>query len=210
MSRLNRKQSCLIDHRSHRGFSLVIALIALVAMSLTAMALIRSVDTGNLIAGNVAFRQGASQAIDVGAEAAYTYLTNTLSAADLDSNGPGTCGTRCRYYATQQLVDPNTDIPSAIDWANVPSVDTTGMSINGIYTIRYVIERLCSASPTAITLSNQADYCYLSKMDEKCINNNPSNPSICSATQGIHYRTTIYVTGPRNTKSYAQAIFVRY
>ena len=40
-----------------RGVVLFIALIALVAMSLAAVALVRSVDTATIIAGNLAFKQ---------------------------------------------------------------------------------------------------------------------------------------------------------
>ena len=45
-----------------RGVVLFIALIVMVAMSLAAIALFRSVDTANLVAGNQAFKQGALNA----------------------------------------------------------------------------------------------------------------------------------------------------
>ena len=190
------------------GIALIMAMIALVAMSLAAMALIRSVDTSNVIAGNVAFRQASSQAIDVGLEAAFTYLTSTLTIANLSANQPGGCTTNCSYYATTQPVDPlypDYDMP-AINWANVSTVSTTGLSIDGAYTIRYVIERLCSV----LNVTDPAEQCYQTKMDPKCVNSNPGNPSVCAATQGIYYRVTYFVTGPRNTQSYAQSTFIRY
>jgi hypothetical protein len=189
---------------SQRGIALIMAMIALVAISLAAMALMRSVDTGNQIAGNVAFRQASSQAIDIGLEAAYTYLTG-LSEADLDSNRPGGCGNHCTYYATTQLVD-DFDMPAAIDWAQVATVSTTGLAIDGAYTIRFVIERLCSVA----TVTDRPAQCYLTTMDPKCINNNPGNAPICAATQAIYYRATFFVAGPRNTKSYAQSTFFRH
>ena len=42
-----------------RGVVLFLTLVALLAMSLAAVALIRSVDTSTLIAGNLAFKQSA-------------------------------------------------------------------------------------------------------------------------------------------------------
>jgi Tfp pilus assembly protein PilX len=55
-----------------RGAILFIALIVLVAMTLAGIALMRSVDTNVLIAGNLAFRQGATAAGDYGVEDART------------------------------------------------------------------------------------------------------------------------------------------
>ena len=45
--------------KSQKGVVLFFALIALVAMSLAAAALVRSVDSGVLVAGNLAFKQSA-------------------------------------------------------------------------------------------------------------------------------------------------------
>src|SRR5450759_2125205 len=83
-----------------RGVVLFIALMALVAMSLAAVALIRSVDTNTIIAGNLAFKQAATAAADSGLESAITWLASTSIAnasslnADVTANG---------YYATSAL-----------------------------------------------------------------------------------------------------------
>ena len=58
-----------------RGAILFIALIVLVAMSLAGIALMRSVDTNVLIAGNLAFRQGATAGGDWGIEDARAWIT---------------------------------------------------------------------------------------------------------------------------------------
>ena len=62
-----------------RGVVLFIALIVLVAMALAGIALVRSVDTGILVAGNIAFKQGATNAGDQGLEAARTWLVTNKS-----------------------------------------------------------------------------------------------------------------------------------
>jgi len=56
--------------RGQRGIVIFIALIALVVMMIAGLALMRSVDTGNLIAGNLAFRQRAVHSADGGVEVA--------------------------------------------------------------------------------------------------------------------------------------------
>jgi Tfp pilus assembly protein PilX len=69
-----------------RGLALVVALIALAAMSLAAIWLVRLVDTNVSIASNLAFRQSATLSAGKAAEAARTWLlqTNAQGPAALD------------------------------------------------------------------------------------------------------------------------------
>jgi type IV pilus assembly protein PilX len=70
-----------------RGVVLFFTLIALVVMSLAAVALIRSVDTSTMIAGNLAFRQSGGSSTDTGIEAAIAWLSATqatMQAANKD------------------------------------------------------------------------------------------------------------------------------
>ena len=60
--------------KQQRGVVLFLALIALAILSLAAVALIRSVDTNTLIAGNLSFKQAATTSADAGTEAAITML----------------------------------------------------------------------------------------------------------------------------------------
>ena len=53
---------------SQHGIVLFTVLIALVVLSLASVALVRSIDTGVTIAGNLAFRQAATQAADAGTD----------------------------------------------------------------------------------------------------------------------------------------------
>ena len=59
---------------SQQGVIVFIALIVLVAMTLAALSLIRSTDTGNLIAGNVAFKSATASAGEQVVESAYRLL----------------------------------------------------------------------------------------------------------------------------------------
>jgi type IV pilus assembly protein PilX len=65
-----------------RGVVLFFALVALVIMSLAAVALIRSVDTSTMIAGNLAFKQAAASSGDAGLESALTDLLAIQTAMD--------------------------------------------------------------------------------------------------------------------------------
>ena len=67
---------------TQRGLVLFFALIALVAMSLAALALVRSVDTSTLISGNLAFRQAATTSADGGVENSVAVMTAMQAAND--------------------------------------------------------------------------------------------------------------------------------
>src|ERR1700730_13739035 len=59
MTRLRSTYPRRVPHQRQDGIVLFIALIVMVAMSLAAIALIRSVETTNAIVGNLAFRMAS-------------------------------------------------------------------------------------------------------------------------------------------------------
>ena len=136
--------------RRERGVVLFIALIVLVAMSLAGIALIRGVDTANLIAGNLAFKQGATLAGDLAVEQARTLLLGqTASALQNDNLGTGTS----YYWANSQVAitdftGSTTSTADDYNWANAAS--TTDASGN---TIQYVIHRLCDTAGNPSTVN---------------------------------------------------------
>ena len=70
-----------------RGMALVVTLIMLVIMTLGAIAMVRSMDTTTLIAGNLGFRQSATYSGDVGVEAAMAWQ-RARSVATLTCGSP--------------------------------------------------------------------------------------------------------------------------
>ena len=72
--------------RRQSGVVLIVALIMLIAMTLAALALVRSVDTTNIIAGNLSFQQAATHAGDRGVESAIAWVEN--NAGLLSGNVP--------------------------------------------------------------------------------------------------------------------------
>lgn len=195
---------------AQRGVVLFVALIALVAMTLAAIALVRSVDTANVISGNLAFRQGAMQASDIGVEAAVTALP-TITSTTLETDVTATTGSYW-YYATRRKEDslglptvtaytPTATAGAGINWSSVPNAATT---TNG-YNVKVVIDRLCQGPPpvTNIQLDCLVDIPVGGGGSKK------AGATVFSSGVQTYYRATVQVTGPRNTLSYVQTILAR-
>ena len=193
-----RSISAPSDRRRQRGVSLVIALIALVAMTLAGLALIRAVDTTNIISGNLAFRQATLQATDIGVETALTTL-GTIVTTSIDANYPVGCASgACNYYPTRQAVN-SAGIPTAIDWTLVPST-----TVDSSYAVQYVIDRLCDG-PTPVT--DIATNCM--RTTETSVGSKKSGAVSFTSANQVYYRATVRVVGPRSTVSVVQALYAR-
>lgn len=194
-----------------RGVVLFFALIALVAISLAAVALIRSVDTSTMIAGNLAFKQAATASSDAGSEAAMNWLAtvqaannglNVLSnpAHPFNVNNPA-----AGYYSGVNPAASLTD-GTGIQWTNADSAlvgtDATGN------TVRYVIQRMCRNANQPI---QTADCLFSGAAIDKNGKSIPLPQDICTgagcpvAGQAPLTRITVQTKGPRNTVSYIQA-----
>ena len=165
---------------TQRGLVLFFALIALVAMSLAALALVRSVDTSTLISGNLAFRQAATTSADGGVENSVAVMTAMQAANDalatpknvyLDATQIfNVTNAATGYYSN---VDPTLDLFATTTW--VDGVSSTATTDN---------------SGKAVPLPSQI-----------C-----AGPGCPAAGQSPQYRVTVRVTGPKNTISYIQAM----
>lgn len=204
------------ERQGQQGVILFIALIALVVMSLAAVALVRSVDTSTLVAGNLAFKQAATSSADAGVEAAVPWLKTTETAqvpkdpwmdathafnVDAPANG---------YYSSITLP---ADLTADSTWTSAASRPGTGANFdaNGLdsttgNTVRYIIQRVCRTPNQVLSSAN----CLFSDASE----DNGSKRGRLSYEAGLGsgattgsplYRITARVTGPRNTVSYIQA-----
>ena len=196
-----------------RGMVLFIALIVLVAMTLAGIALIRSVDTSNVIAGNLAFKQATLQAGDLGVEAAVTALP-TIIAGSVDTDlTPAASSTNPNYwyYASRRTTDaygvPTTQefgaagTATAIDWSQVPTVSTTAGN-----TVQIVVDRLCQGPPPVVDLLAS---CFADSGAATGSGSQAIHRQNFSATPTVYYRATARISGPRNTVSMVQAILSR-
>ncbi|HKQ25150.1 MAG TPA: hypothetical protein VJT81_11975 [Burkholderiales bacterium] len=189
MTSLNPKPVRIRATRSaQRGVVLFIALIVLVAMTMAGLAMMRAVDTNNLIAGNLAFKNAASSAGDAAIEAARAWLTGKTP-GELEADQAG-------YFANWQ---PSFD-PKTFAWsANGMLVGTDS---NG-NTIRYVAHRMCNESAKSIDDTNCVKVATVSVGSTKGGGSYGTAP--LSGTSLVFYRITARIEGPKFTVSYIQA-----
>ena len=190
--------------RKQRGVILFIALIVLVAMSLAGIALMRSVDTNVLIAGTLAFRQGATMAADWGIEDARTWLEANKGGTTLHNDQPVT-----HYWANWQTGVDLVGVGTASDDYDWSQARTVGTDAGG-NEVRFVIHRLCTAAGSP---SSPGANCMRSTVGAGSSGGvgSPKEEAAVGAgalsTPGtVFYRVTVRVSGPRNTTSYVQAV----
>ena len=199
---------------AQRGVVLLITLIVLVAMTLATIALVRSVDTTNLIAGNLAFKQAATSSGDAGTEAAINWLENSSPVALQANNYPNAYSALRQDPAIGQswdnywttVIDPN---PIAIPVTNL-TCNTTGRvctlptDLAG-NTMSYTISRLCNAAgdPTS-----PATGCVVTTVTSSSANSSSQGAGEITLqySNQIYFRITTRTVGPRNTVSYVQTI----
>jgi len=128
-----------------RGIVVFVALIAMVLLSLAAVALMRSVHTSTLVVGNLAFRQAAVSLSTAAVEkAVYDLFPPTRTIADpptTTSRATTTpSGRTARTPAAFPRVAGREPADEYPDSAQVLTDTATGN------TVRYVIERMCTAT----------------------------------------------------------------
>ena len=181
-----------------RGIVLFVVLVVLVVMTIASLALIRSVDTGNQIAGNLSFRQAGVQSGDAGIEAARTALL-AASAADLEKNE-----SFHGYFATWQ---DNFD-PSTFDWASGQVVNN-GLKDAAGNVSTWVVHRMCRQ---ALVYTDPAAGCISTTGTSSTEGVSKAVLSYGKFNRPVetggnpYYRITVRVVGPRNTVSYVQAV----
>lgn len=197
-----------------RGVVLFFALVALVAMSLAAVALIRSVDTSTLIAGNLSFKQSAIIGGDAGIEAAVTWLDN-LGVANSnksvlnDGSHPfniTNLNIRPGYYSS---LDSSLDLFDEETWDAVHNKNMlVGTNDDTGNTTRVVIQRMCRIANVA---AQDAQCLFGGVYDPKDENDIKTYTDICDTDgcyvpgQSPQIRITARTQGPRNSISYIQA-----
>lgn len=175
-----------------KGLVLFIALIALVVMSLAAAALIRSVDSSVLVAGNLAFKQAATMLADTGIANSYTFISGaSTTTLESDTTADG-------YYPT---LDDSMVLTSASNWDNTHSFTASNQSG---YETRYILQRMCRATGPGDTTNCLAGIGN-ALANSKGSKGYGSYGGAAGSSNAIVYRVTVRVTGPKNTASYLQA-----
>lgn len=198
-----------------KGVVLMIALIVLVAMTIGGVALLRSVDTTNVIAGNLAFQQATTRSAEAGLEDAIRSvmegldqmalynddLTRGYIASTPPSGNPSSWDT---YWRTTLNPNPATlpvSIKTCVDKVCTLATDTAGN------TVSYVIQRLCQ-TVGAPYLDDTGCSSGTRRIPLAGENLDPNAPKFTQMTK-YYYRVTARVIGPRNTTSYVQMIVAK-
>ncbi|HEY2863821.1 MAG TPA: hypothetical protein VGK37_09415 [Casimicrobiaceae bacterium] len=202
----SRRQSIIARQR---GVVLFIALIVMVAMSLAAIALIRSVDTTNILIGNLAFRQSsilpANMAVEQAAAALFADAapTGIPAIADTTADLPAE-----NYFATWQNSDDARGVPTLLQTrTNAAALAKTldaldngnaNVAVANRTVVRYVIERMCLANGIATR-----EFCDMPQLQS--VGTTVHDASIPIPPSPL-YRVTIRVDGPQNSTSFLQAM----
>jgi type IV pilus assembly protein PilX len=190
--------------RRQRGVVLFVAMIVLVVMALAGVAMVRQSGAGLSIAGNLAFKQGATSAGDFGTEAALNWWMPLRNTAALDNDVPAE-----GYYSdwgaggTPRL----TGDPSTYDWNTLAKKLVVDDGTRAGNQVSYIIERLCLTPGV-----NPEDPAQI------CVKSPPSGGMSKSTTTQhypmsdgedrylIHYRISTQIVGPKQTLSYIQVM----
>lgn len=203
----SRRLNSFPPHKQ-RGVVLLITLIMLVAMTLAAIALMRSVDTTNLVAGNLAFQQTAVHSADVGTEEAIAYL---YTVPDLKCNGTGVgvnCAVGYKSFHQPELEPPSAGVTWESYWnamVNGPGVVALTNLPNG-YSGAFIIEAMCVSAgkvncQTATTTSTST-----TPQGQDMGSQSRAFLTNTTTTNANYYRITTRVEGPRNSVGYVQAL----
>ncbi|MGM9516409.1 pilus assembly PilX family protein [Roseateles sp. DB2] len=149
-------KSLSLRSRRQRGASMMFALIALAVLTLGAVALVRSVDTGMLTLGNLGFRKDALSAASAGSEAAVTWLFSQPPAS-LHNNDVenGYYATAVTNLAPMDTTTSDAHPVSLVDWdgndcgkattsATRQCLKVAKKELKDGVVVKYVVTRLCS------------------------------------------------------------------
>ena len=202
--------------RRQQGVVMLVALVVLVVMTLAGIALMRSMDTTNLIAGNMAFKQAATNAADRGVETAIEWLELNRTGTFLDSDHTTSgyrSGVGFNPNSTMSAYALGNDYWNQLTNANTPPQTKCNLSTSGCAgtptcdngnCVSYVIHRLCQASAT----NRGSAHCALvpGTVASTGSNEGPEGDALTGNGSSVYYRITVRVDGPRNSVSYVQTI----
>jgi hypothetical protein len=183
---------------------LLISLLALVILMIGAVALVRSMDTSSLVAGNLAFRRdltnhgerGIARALQLLRSGALANETSRQTASPANNYSPAVWASDARGIPNV-LLDDDAFAAAGLTGADIVDADA------GV-TIRYVIDRQCEAGTTVF----DATRCIA-----QATKGDPGGTAhLAQKKPGGElrpvFRISVRVTGPRGTQSFLQSTAV--
>lgn len=168
------------------GASLITVIVIVLVLLIGAIAVLQSVESTSMVAGNMAFREATKQASDIAISQAVDDI-NSLSNPDTAVDN--------KYFPLRQA--ETGEVPNTVNWGNVAKTTV------GNYDVQYVIERMCTGTLPVSSVSQ----CLTQVGYNTTGNGSGMNSQATSlATTDIIYRVTIKTTGPKNTEAYTQVL----
>jgi type IV pilus assembly protein PilX len=185
-----------------RGVVLIFSLLVLLILAIGAVAVLRSVNSSLMSAGNLAFhRDLVNQAEQAVSNVMTAFKTNAPPL-----NGITTADMPAANYSSSALPTNPQGVPTAL--LNAAAFAAVGIAANDIpgatpdVTIRYVIDRLCTVTGGA-TSPNCVQSTGLPTGGTANRNTAVAPPS------ATVYRVSVRVNGPRGTQAFLQTTFTK-
>jgi hypothetical protein len=163
-------------------------------MALAASALMRSVDTAQAIAGNLAFRDSAAAPVNAGVEQAWAALYENGSIAEREASTPA-----AGYHAARLPGEDPRGVPALLLGDDLDAAGIAKVDLGEGFVVRYVIERMCAAegpvTPAGCALVRARSTAAPPSAD-------PASPEPMAPL----IRVSIRADGPRGTLVLAQAM----
>jgi hypothetical protein len=201
--------------------SLLFALVALVALSLAAMGLMRTVTSGSLVVGNLGFKQQATSAADIMTERAIAWIDANRASLDSTQASLG-------YHATSITnLDPinaltTTSARSVVDWdgnnCSSQGVNSNCVQPSAEVTVdgarsRYVITRMCLTVGDAKDEDNSCSTKQSASLAEDAnsgaLNYNGDNARFNTQAASPYFRIIVRTIAGRNATTFTET-FVHY
>ncbi|MBL8541053.1 MAG: hypothetical protein U1E63_04390 [Burkholderiales bacterium] len=199
---MKKRQGRAVAYNSRQqGIVLFIALVVLVAMTLSGLALMRSVTSDTLVVGNLASKQTVTSAGDLGVEAGRSWvLAQPVANLTNDNASAG-------YFSSWNATFNPVNAPANWWKDNGMSVALTGtpLDVAGME-VRWVIHRLCSTAN--VEINDPAQQCVTLQSagwgSSKSAGAYGAVP--LTNSQQPYYRVTARIVDPRMTVSYVQTV----
>jgi Tfp pilus assembly protein PilX len=191
------------ERARQRGVVLIFSLIVLLILTIGAVALVRSMNSSLFSAGNMAFRRDL---VNQGELAVSTVLAEFKAGGALVASATTAADQPTLNYSSVQLPTNNQGVPTvllndAAFAATWTAGDLAGAPNTGV-TIRYVIDRLCSAAGLST-----AALCVQSSASPT--GGTANHTAAVPPPTATVYRLSARVTGPRNTQVFLQTSFTK-
>ena len=172
--------------RTPRGVTILVVLMLMSVMVLGGLALARLTEIGTLATGNNASREVSLQASEVGINTAFVAVRALASEEANYSTW---------YWATTQAADAN-GMPS-LAWDAAPELTV------GSYSVRYVVERMCTVAPVTDTLRQ----CLVRQVPQQ--ESSRVGAEAVDPPNARQFRITVRVLGPKDAETWVQTLVTK-